>query len=320
MLSEAAIIHQLQTAFPSHIGDDAASLNFHANKTVLVTKDILAENKHFQIETNDAASLAHKALHVNLSDLAAMGATPLYILCGIAIPERLADYAKTFLSALIDACLAANVILVGGDTTASDNDLFISITAIGEANPAFIKHRSNAKPGDIICMIGHLGLAHLGFLAINKNQKNFESAKEAFLKPMAKTKEGIWLAQHACVTAMIDLSDGLYIDLKRLCHASHVQGVLALEQFPITPDFQIQCDALRIDALNTQLGGGEDYGLLFTVNPNHLDELAAHYEALFHEPIVQLGHLQEGKDLLLLHHGKEKKPDFTPFTHFGESP
>lgn len=319
MLSEAEIIHQLQTVFPSHIGDDAAMITPPAGKKLLLTKDILVENKHFRVNTTDAASLAHKSLHVNLSDLAAMGARPLYVLCGIAIPTRLSDYIKVFLNELTEACLAANIILIGGDTTASDHDLFISITAIGEANPHFIKHRHGAKPGNIICATGPLGRAHLGWIALENNVPNFYIEKQLFLKPSAKINEGLWLAQQQAVTAMMDISDGLYIDLKRLCAASQVQGVLTQETLPLTPEFNTQCETLQLNPLNTLLCGGEDYGLLFTVEADQLDILKKEYHNTFHEPLLQLGYITEGEDIRLTHQNTEQTFSLTPFTHFGES-
>ncbi|HEU5280780.1 MAG TPA: thiamine-phosphate kinase [Gammaproteobacteria bacterium] len=317
MLSESSIITQLKQAFPSHIGDDAAVLPASSHNMV-ITKDILVEHKHFNTNYVDAASLAHKALHVNLSDLAAMGATPRYIMLGIAIPTRLSDYAKTFLTHFTTACKTANVVLIGGDTTASANDLFISVTALGEAQTSPLKYRNTAKPKQTICITGPLGLAHLGLCAFENNQPGFEAEKQALLKPRAKIQEGQWLAKQSAVTSLMDVSDGLYIDLKRLCEASRLGAELYLETLPQSPEFNAACLALKLDPATVLLTGGEDYGLLFTVEATEANHLADTFQKTFHYDFMQIGCTTSNHDITLLHHQKPTTLSLTPFNHFGE--
>lgn len=318
MLSESNIIHELKKIFPTHIGDDAAVLTPTATRRLVITKDILVENKHFRTRYVEPAALAHKALHVNLSDLAAMSAQPQYILCGIAIPARLADYAQLFLTALAKACLTANVILIGGDTTASAHDLFISITAIGEADQPHLKTRSQAKPGDAIALIGELGLAHLGFLALEKNLANFPSEKKAFLYPEAKIQAGLWLGQHAAITSLMDVSDGLFVDLTRLCQASNVGAKVQLDQLPLTQDFKSACAALQLDPLTTALTGGEDYGLLFTIHQDDVENITKAYAKAHSQPLHVIGEIQSDQTIDFYDHHEKRELHLTPFTHFGE--
>lgn len=317
MLSEPKLIAQLKHAFPTHIGDDAAVLP-PSSLTTLISKDILVEHKHFNTHYVDAASLAHKALHVNLSDLAAMGATPRYALLGIAIPTRLSDYAEAFITQFINACKVANVTLIGGDTTASANDLFISVTVLAEADSSHIKYRHTAKPKQAICITGPLGLAHLGLTAFETKQNGFDIEKQALLKPNAKTQEGLWLAKQNGVTSLMDVSDGLYIDLKRLCEASGVGAELHLETLPQSPEFKNACAALKLDPLSVLLTGGEDYGLLFTVDNAHLKQLANSFENEFHDRFIHIGNTIETPGIALFENDQPSTLTLTPFSHFGE--
>ena len=263
MISEDEIVSALQSSSFGFIGDDAALLpSEKSDSNYVVTKDLLVQDLHFRTKYFTPQDLAHKALHVNLSDLAAMGAKPLYILCGISIPDDLQDYCVKFLDYLTLACKKAEVVLIGGDTTASKARLFISITAIGSAVKNYIKTRSTAKVDDIICIAGNLGFAHTGLTALEKGFETDKKYTKSFLRPTAKTKEGIWLGKKDCITGMMDISDGLYVDLRRLCKASNKGAILNIELLK-------NCLESKI-SIKTALEGGEDYGLLFTTNPKYL--------------------------------------------------
>lgn len=319
MLSEANIIAKLQRAFPSHIGDDAAIIHPTPALASLVTTDLLVEHKHFNTAYVDATSLAHKALHVNLSDLAAMSATPRFVLLSIAIPPRHAAYANVFLDAFTQACLDANVVLIGGDTTASDRDLFINVTAIGEAHSSHVKGRSKATPGDVICVIGELGLAHVGLMAFENQFDGFFEEKAHFLKPTAKLEEGCWLGQQNGVTTLMDISDGLFIDLTRLCKASHVGAELNLNALTITDAFKQATEALAENPLTVMLTGGEDYGLLCTITSSEYAFLSAAFNTHFNQPLKKIGVITSSTDVTFTQDEQPVTLTLTPFNHFGES-
>lgn len=229
MLSEDNIIRDLQAKSKGFIGDDAAVLPNLSNDKYIITKDLLTEDVHFRLKYFMPQDLAHKALHVNLSDLAAMGAEPLYILCGISMPNHLQEYASNFLSYLTICCQEVGVILIGGDTTSSSEKLFISITAIGKAQERNIKYISTARSDDLVCLAGNLGFAHLGFTTLENGFVTNTKYTDKFLHPQAKLKEGVWLGKHTCVTSMTDVSDGIYINLKRLCFASNKRGIIDID-------------------------------------------------------------------------------------------
>lgn len=310
MLNEDKIIQNLRTKSQEFIGDDAAILPSLVGEQYVISKDLLLENVHFRINYFSPHDLAHKALHVNLSDLAAMGAKPLYILCGISIPKKLETYAKDFLKYLTETCEALGIILIGGDTTFSDTDLFISITAIGKLPAHEIKYRKNAQKDDLICIAGNLGWAHVGFTALENNIHIEAKYINCFLRPTAKLGEGRWLAQKKSVTSMMDISDGLYIDLKRLCKASGKGAVIDLDLL-----LKYQEPPLTIKIM---LEGGEDYGLLFTVNEKEFANLSAYFLKVFSYGIKSIGYITDNQEIQFLEGGKRIELNIKPFSHFGE--
>jgi len=312
MISEDKIIQALKTASPGgFIGDDAAVLpHLSTGNKYVITKDLLLQNVHFRISYFTPQDLAHKALHVNLSDIVAMGAEPSYILCGISIPSKLQDYAVSFLTSLTLACQNAGVILIGGDTTASQSHLLISITAIGQAQECNIKYRSTAKSDDIICIVGNLGFAHFGFLALEQSRTADTKYVNAFLRPEAKIKEGIWLGKKESVHSMMDISDGLYIDLKRLVSSSNKCAVIDIDllQTYLAPEISLQ----------TALEGGEDYGLLVTIRKDAFETLSNDFSKIFGYNLKIIGHIINGKGISFKQDRQNVDLAVNPFTHFGE--
>ena len=318
MLNESEIIAKLQSEFPHYIGDDGAVLPLSEQKKTVITKDVLVEDVHFRTRYTDPASLAHKALHVNLSDLAAMGAKPQFVLLGISIPPSREAYVTAFLESFGQVCKAASVILIGGDTTASPDKLFISVTAIGVAYSAHLKYRHTAQPGDLICVAGELGHAHLGLIAFEVENDGFEIFKEAFLNPTARVAEGRWLSEQPGVQSTMDLSDGLFADIKRLCAASRVAAEINLEDLEFSDHFISACKVLSLDPVHTALTGGEDYGLLFTVHPQHHGTLAIRFKKTFGYDVKTIGTIIRGQGVTYLKNGQPQELELHPFSHFGE--
>lgn len=321
MLNESNIIHYLQQQFPSPegIGDDAAVFPLSDTESYVITKDLLVEDVHFRRRYYDAESLAHKALHVNLSDLAAMGAGASYALLGIAIPKDTETYTDSFLERFAEACQAYDVALIGGDTVASPGPLSISVTLIGKILTTNLKFRHRARPGDIICIAGNLGYSYIGFKALEKNIEGLDEFKGAFLKPTALLKEGIWFGAQPGIGAMMDISDGFYVDLTRLCQASHVKGEVDLDALPTNQDFNSACQELHLDPLQAQLSGGEDYGLLVTVHPDEYANIEAQFTKQFGYALQKIGTVKTGSDgVIWMKKGQQVELDLKPFCHFGE--
>lgn len=319
MLNEASIIARLKADFSECIGDDAAVIKQSGDQNYVVTKDLLIEDVHFRTAYFDPLSLAHKAVHVNLSDIAAMGAKPNFLLLGISFPISKQKYVEEFLTHFTSVCKDASTILIGGDTTSSSDKISISITAIGIAPSKHIKCRDAARAGDLICVAGDLGMARVGFIASERSLDNFENYKKIFLRPVAKVSEGLWLGSQSSVTSLMDISDGLFIDLERLCQSSKLQGKVELKRFELSERFIEVCECLKIDPLKTMITGGEDYSLLFTINANNYAEFAKCFFEKFGYAVKHIGHVTNGSGVNYLINGEHKNLTLKPFLHFRES-
>ncbi len=316
MLSESGIIQTLQSYFPEQIGDDAAIFSFSHDESYVISKDLLIENIHFRLRYQTPESLAHKSLHVNLSDLAAMGATPKYILLGLSIPSYFEPHVQPFLNAFTSACKATSVLLIGGDTTGASKTLVISITAIGTIKNEYIKLRSTANAHDLLCIAGQVGEAHLGFAALEHNHAKLLNYKNSFLNPTARIAEGIWLGQQTAVNSMMDVSDGVFVDLTRMCQASNLGCTVHLDAFKPDNAFIKACRTLNLDAAHVQLEGGEDYSLMFSVSPCAYEKIAYAFKAQFQYSFKCVGTFQKGEGITLMQNHQPIKRDINPFSHF----
>ena len=317
MLDEGHIIKALKKSFPNFIGDDAAVLPVINDEQLVITKDLLVEDVHFRRRYCSPAALAHKALHVNLSDLAAMGATPRYILLGLSIPVSYEQtWIDSFLKSFSDACIHARVVLIGGDTTASLDGLFISVTAIGSARSDHLKLRTDAKPHAIVAVAGQLGYAHIGFRALESDLDGFDSFKQAFLAPSARISEGQWFAGLPSVQAMMDTSDGIFADLTKLGQASGLGIEVELDDVQTTNDFKLACLKLGIDSTHVQFSGGEDYGLLIVVEANAYPKVSEYFTQIVGYALNKIGRTVIKKGVSFLEHGKPKRLTLSPFNHF----
>jgi len=319
MLNEDRIIDLLKMNFSKYIGDDAAIIPVGNKQSYVITKDLLIEDVHFRTSYCDPKSLAHKALHVNLSDIAAMCGNPIFILGGISIPALKEKYAIEFLKNFVDVCKAQSVELIGGDTTKSPDKLFISITAIGLAQDDNIKYRNKAKLGDLIYYAGNLGYAQLGFRMLESGHDGAEIFKEAFLRPNALVKEGLWLGQKYDVHAVMDVSDGLFVDLQKLCKASGFSAEINLDNFRLSEEFILECANLGMNAIDVMLTGGEDYGLLFTADSVQCKSSIDEFKVIFGYEPQYVGRITSNTDeLTFMKDGVKKELSPKPFSHFGE--
>jgi thiamine-monophosphate kinase len=285
------------------IGDDAAVIR-STSKSLLLTTDLLIEDVHFTASFHPPYYLGRKALNVNLSDIAAMGGRPRFALLGLALRAGTElDYVKKFLMGFKAAAGESQTELIGGDISASAK-ITISVTVIGEGDH-FIR-RSGAKPGDSIFVSGCLGDAAAGLDLLKKGfelGKNKKAAAllRAFLDPVPQTELGLTLSTHRAATAMIDLSDGLSVDLLHLCEESRVGADVHLEKLPLSPELRL----FEKKPENFALHGGEDYQLLFTVDPRNLgfiEKLQKKYG------IHLIGKMRRGQGLSLVDEKGKKRP------------
>jgi thiamine-monophosphate kinase len=247
------------------IGDDCAIVNIPAQHQLAITTDTLVEGVHFPAETS-AYDIGYKALAVNLSDLAATGATPAWITLALTLPEANTEWLIEFSRGLFALASRYHIQLIGGDIT--HGPLTITIAAHGFVSRALT--RRGAKPGDLIYVTNTLGDAALGLLFLNKKISLSTEFQEKVLaklnRPEPQIETGIKLASLA--NAAIDISDGLAADLGHILEKSQVGAKIYVDQLPIS-------DALRHampmeQAIATALTGGDDYELCFTVSPENI--------------------------------------------------
>ncbi len=231
------------------IGDDCAILRPRANQDLVFTSDFILEGRHFTLETHRATDVGHKALARSLSDLAAMGSEPVFCLVSLAVP---ADFADAWLSGFYKGLLALakeyKVVLAGGDL-ARFHKVIADVICCGRVPRGKAMLRSAAKPGDRIYVTGELGASARGLST--QQGRNFRR----HLHPEPRIHPGVAL-RRCGVRAAMDLSDGLSLDLRRMCVESKVAA-------------EIDCDppVARGARLDDALHGGEDYELLFTASP-----------------------------------------------------
>jgi thiamine-monophosphate kinase len=271
------------------IGDDAAVINANG-KQMLVTCDILAEGVHFDLTYTPLKHLGYKAAVVNISDIAAMNGTPKQLLVGISVSNRFSVEAIDELySGILLACERYKVDLAGGDTTSSRSGLFISITAVGEAEPGTVVYRNTAKENNLICVTGDLGGAYTGLLLLEREKKTFQAnpdmqpelegydyALERQLKPEARMDIIRKLKEAGILpTSMIDISDGLASEILHICNDSKTGAVIYEEKLPIDAVVASIATEFNIEPAIAALNGGEDYELLFSIDMKDYDKIVA---------------------------------------------
>lgn len=248
------------------VGDDCAIIKPVEAQQIAITTDTLVAGVHFPVETS-ARAIGHKAVVVNLSDLAAMGADPAWISLAITLPSIDEDWVKEFCEGVFEVCEYYNVQLIGGDTT--QGPLSITITAQGLLPEDKYITRSGAKPGDWVYVTGELGGAAIGLQHVQGKvvleAKHQESALQRLNFPKPRILAGQAIRGYA--SSAIDLSDGLISDIVHLCKSSKVGANIVLDNLPVA---QACIDTLGIDkARELALKGGDDYELLFTVSQNN---------------------------------------------------
>ncbi len=278
------------------IGDDAALLSIGG--TAVVTQDLLVEGVHFRRATTGARDLGHKALAVNLSDLAAMAAEPVAALVGLCLPSGdVGDDEVDELYSGLEALAARHgVTVAGGDLTAGPA-LILAVTAVGRVAAGVAPVlRAGGRPGDVLCVTGALGASAAGLLLLERPELAAavpsavaERLRAAHLRPEPRLAAGRSLAR-AGARAMLDLSDGLALDTLRMARASGVRAVLEAEAVPLAEGVAEVAAAAGLDARRLAATGGEDYELLAAIPASRVE--AAHRAAPC--PLTPVGHLEEG--------------------------
>jgi thiamine-monophosphate kinase len=289
------------------VGDDAAVVAPGAGELVL-TIDALVEGTHFDRGLTSARDLGFKAVAVNVSDIAAMGASPRFGLCALTLaPEVDAAWAMELFGGMREACDEYALTLVGGNL-ASGREITVAMTVTGEVAGGRAVTRSGAKPGDALVVTGMLGASAAG-LRLSRQRGAWDEGELAAIRrhfrPIARVGEGALLAAHGA-TAMIDVSDGLALDLTRLAQASSVGARLVLASVPVD----------RAATLQEALGGGEDYELLATLPADSATVLETELRETFGVSLTRIGVIIDEGLLAVDDEGTERPLEPTGWDHF----
>lgn len=321
-MKEFELIKEFFTAQPvsrkdviKGIGDDCALIKPAKSKLLAVTTDTLVAGVHFPLDTSPRA-IGHKAVAVNLSDLAAMGAEPHWISIAITLPEVDTDWLKEFSKGVFELTEYYNVQVIGGDTT--QGPLSITITAQGSVPADHVLRRDCAQNGDYVFVTGNIGDAGLALAAINGQVKLSEIELKAVRKqldyPTPQVLVGQLIRQFA--TSAIDISDGLIADLNHICKQSNLGASLHLENVPLSNTMLAN---LSIDeALNMALTAGDDYQLIFTVSAENkvgIETAMAHADT----SISCIGQMNTSKEIILSYKKKPFTVSKVGFEHFSNS-
>lgn len=294
------------------VGDDCALIDPDPGMQLAISSDMLVEGRHF-LSTVSPERLGHKALAVNLSDLAACGAEPLAFTLALALPRADESFIAPFARGLYALADRAGIELVGGDTTAGP--LAITITVFGQAPAGQALLRSGARPGHDIWVSGRLGDARLALEVFRGHVvlpgSAFEEVRLAMECPEPRVALGV--ALRGLATAAIDLSDGLAGDLGHVMRRSGVGAIIELDLLPRSAILAAQPPALQHECL---LAGGDDYELLFTAPPSRRDAvLAAAQRAGC--AVTRVGTVDAGDELRVVDgQGRTLAPSWRGFDHF----
>lgn len=313
------------------IGDDAALIELNPKHQTLLSTDLLIEHIHFDLTYSTLVDVGYKAAVANLSDIAAMGGIPRYMLVGLALPPvlRRTTPVKQLYKGIRQACQHLKVAIIGGDTSASRQDLFLSITIIGENPKGLCLTRAGAKVGDLLYVTGTLGDSHCGLKILQQHKAKTSrssphSSKRPYqfliarhLRPTARVDIGRLLSAGRIATAAIDLSDGLSGDLHHLCQQSRVGAEIEETHLPLSRACRTYATAQQSNPSTYALAGGEDYELLFTVPPKNQKKLDKIVHALNY-PITKIGSIRSKNFGVRLtsYNGKQKRLTRVSYQHF----
>lgn len=281
MISEDELVHAIRRVLSGEapgvvigVGDDAAVVDAGRHQVILTT-DMLIEGVHFERAFASAHDLGHKAITVNVSDVAAMGGSPRFGLVSIGFPPDVeTPWVMELYGGVREAADEYGLAVIGGDTNRAGK-VVVSVTVVGAVAAGHAVTRSGARPGDSVVVTGALGAAAGGLRLARADPHDVREALasdwgrrlvQAHIRPVARVGEGETLASVGA-TAMIDISDGLALDLSRVCAESGVGATVSFAEVPVAEDLDDLAKSLGgdLDPLDLALHGGEDYELLATL-------------------------------------------------------
>lgn len=307
------------------IGDDCATFDPSFASSLALTSDLLVEDVHFRRRWIHPYFLGRKSLLVNLSDLASMGARPHSCLLSLALPRELKeDYFHSYMGGFLEEAQRWGAPLIGGDLSGS-LQVHISVTVVGFAEKGNFVYRSTARDGDLVALVGDVGLSRRGLEILRDEDPETLDGIEteealstwetdpfrlrclrAHMLPQPQVEVALWLRRNQLANSMIDVSDGLAADLLQVSRESDLATELDVSSIPIAGNL----------TLEAALAGGEDYALLFTSSQEQIERLSSSYPSGF-PPYRIIGSLKPGPPALyLLQEGDRRPYEPEGFDHF----
>ncbi len=306
-IGEFGLIDQLKELVPAGkkvvagIGDDAAVLSgWRPGKYLLIATDTIVEGVHFR-RSAGFRRIGRKSLAVNLSDIAAMGGEPLWAVVNLGLPPHIPlRHCRELYEGIAGLAKKFSIGIVGGDTFRSPSGLHLSVTVVGEVERKRCVFRRGARPGDVVCLTGELG-----------------SGGKKHLDFIPRLKEGRFLANKFSPSAMIDVSDGLFADLGKLCRASKVGAVIGEEAFPFPRGLRPRSRK----AVLRRACRGEEFELLFTLAEREVEKLLKEFPRLTKTRVTPIGRVVRERDKLVSVDGKGKEHPIieTGYDHFARA-
>lgn len=298
------------------IGDDAAVVETERNRLEVLTVDALIDGVHFDRRFTPPDAIGHRALAVNLSDLAAMGATPRLVLLSFALPADLAcDDFDAIVSGIAGLAAASGATVAGGNLTRTPGPLTIDITAIGTVKRRGVLQRGGARAGDLVYVTGAIGAAGAGLQMLQAGRPESDSCVAQYLRPTARIRVGQLLGRNRAASACVDLSDGLADGISRIAEASRVGMTIDTSTLPVPDEARRWFEARGTDPIDSALTAGDDYELLFTVRPRMRGRLKAAFQ---HGgvPLTRIGTCTADRALLLTQPDGSTRPVPPGYSHF----
>lgn len=329
-LGERALIERItaRLAMPSWVvvgpGDDAAVIEPVRGTLDVLTTDAQVEGVHFDHRFVPPDAIGHRALAVNLSDLAAMGAMPRAGLLSLVLPDAL-DVAIVdgMMDGLLALAAAHSVAVIGGNISRSPGPLMVDVTAVGAVRPRRLLTRAGARPGDGVYVTGTIGDASVGLQMLKEQcgapREPQASApnecQERYLRPQPRVRAGMLLGRNRAASACMDTSDGLADAVRQIAEASQAGITLDAGALPIGDAVRRWHEAHSSSVIDAAIAGGDDYELLFTVRPTHLGRLRDVRQSLGALPITKIGVVTKERQLSIRTEAGER-PLPAGFDHF----
>ncbi|MFL6280344.1 MAG: thiamine-phosphate kinase [Vicinamibacterales bacterium] len=339
---ERALIERIRTRVPPGasslivgIGDDAAVAEPDRGAFQVLTTDALVEGVHFDRRFSTPADIGHKALAVNVSDVASMGGASRLALLSLMLPAELAlRDVDDLLDGLLDLAQRLRITLAGGNITRSPGPLVLDVTVIGSVRPRRILTRAGGRPGDDLYVTGCVGAALAGLewlrehcerSAVSSAGRTTSPARptdasmaecvDRYCRPEPRARLGAILGRTRAATACMDLSDGLADGVTQISSASQTGARIDAALLPIHPAAHTWFGRQGGDAIAAAIAGGDDYELLFTVSPKRRGRLRGVFRDARGVPMTRIGALTADRSVGLMRDGR-LEPLPTGFVHF----